>query len=159
MVLTVTSIFIFLWSISLCLCLKAPIEISQNRSVNQWTIFNTRLLQSPPGPGEKAISIAGSFYLTRTKQRCGRHGDYCQYNPMSNYHVVCSHDIKGPMDSNGWRDCQSFSDVPEGDEEISPTLKDRLKWRLVDFTLGKDRKPFETVTYQVVNAIRSASSK
>ena len=70
---------------------------------------------------------------------------------------------------NGWRNCQTMSDMPDGEEEVTQDIQRRLKWRILDLEensgegggayngVSKNGRSFKSVTIEVVQVMTNTS--
>ena len=74
----------------------------------------------------------------------------------------CNYGFNNKDIVNGWRNCQTMSDMPDGEEEVLPDIQRRLKWRILDLEenmsegggayngVSKNGRSFKAVTIEVV---------
>jgi hypothetical protein len=127
---------------------------------NTWLIdtvlFNHRVpsgdatTQKPTSPkGSSQVGLGGEFNLRRSKLDTGSH----LWNHVGpDLRIMCSGGLWGGTPDSAWRDCVWYEAMPKFDGDISPDLKSRLKWRLLDFAASPDGKSFQKVTFQVAYA-------
>ena len=144
---------------------------------NTWNISQISFTRYTTVPIDQYANFSTSFVLHRTievgcpvrwetppKEPRGP----CGWRP-SPITTRCNYGFNNKDIMNGWRNCQTMSDMPDGEEEVTQDIQRRLKWRILDLEensgegggayngVSKNGRSFKSVTIEVVQVMTNTS--
>jgi hypothetical protein len=163
--------------------LSLPLFVFSSRSepkiavANTWNISRINLSRFTTVPIDQYANFSASFLLHRTiPVACPSERGPPQKEPRgpcgwrpSPIATQCEYGFTNKDILNVWRNCQTMSDMPEGEDEVLPDTQRRLKWRILDLQesigegggaykgVSKNGRSFKAVTIEVVQVFPNKS--